>query len=167
MSSTSVSQFADELKMPADALLEQLRKAGVKKAGAGDDVSEADKTRLLDFLRRSHGEAEGKTKITLTRKETSAIKAQGSSGKTRTVQVEVRKKRVLVKREAAVENEPVPVVEPVAPASPVIDETELRNREEEARRQSELADRQAADIKEKQERELELNQIPSIDRSPR
>ena len=159
MSSTSVTQFADELKMPADALLEQLRKAGVKKSGAGDDVSEADKTRLLDFLRRSHGEAEGKTKITLTRKETSAIKSQGSSGKTRTVQVEVRKKRVLVKREAAVENEPAPVAEPVAPVSPVIDDAELRSREEEARRQNELADRQAAEIKEKQEREQELNRL--------
>jgi translation initiation factor IF-2 len=160
MSSTSVTQFADELKMPADALLDQLRKAGVKKAGAGDEVSEADKTRLLDYLRRSHGEAEGKTKITLTRKETSAIKAQGSSGKTRTVQVEVRKKRVLVKRDAVAETESAPDVQAVAaPGQPVIDEAELRSREEESRRQSELAERQAADQREKQERELELNRL--------
>jgi translation initiation factor IF-2 len=152
MSSTSVSQFADELKMPAEALLEQLRKAGVKKGGAGDDVSEADKTRLLDFLRRSHGEAEGKTKITLTRKETSAIRAQGASGKTRTVQVEVRKKRVLVKRDSVADSE-APVV---AEAAPVIDAAELRSREEEARRQSELLERQALELREKQDREQEL-----------
>ena len=100
MAQTTVSQFAAELKMPAAVLLEQLQKAGVSKQAAEDQLSEQDKTRLLDYLRSSHGEAQGKNKITLTRKQTSEIKAQDSTGKTRTVQVEVRKKRVLVKREA-------------------------------------------------------------------
>ena len=98
MSATTVSQFAVELKMPVAALLEQLGKAGVGKQGANDSLTDQDKTRLLDYLRRAHGD-ESKTKITLTRKQTSEIKATDAHGRARTVQVEVRKKRVLVKRE--------------------------------------------------------------------
>ncbi|UCV30044.1 translation initiation factor IF-2 [Ferribacterium limneticum] len=98
MSATTVSQFAVELKMPVAALLEQLGKAGVGKSDASDTLNDQDKTRLLDYLRRAHGD-ESQTKITLTRKQTSEIKATDSHGRARTVQVEVRKKRVLVKRE--------------------------------------------------------------------
>ena len=99
MAQTTVAQFATELRIPADALLEQLRKAGVVKGKTDDFLSEQDKSKLLEFLRRSHGEGDGKTKITLTRKETTEIKSHDSHGKSRTVQVEVRKKRVLVKRD--------------------------------------------------------------------
>nr|Q47D94.1 RecName: Full=Translation initiation factor IF-2 [Dechloromonas aromatica RCB] len=98
MSATTVSQFAVELKMPVVALLEQLGKAGVGKSDANDMLNDQDKTRLLDYLRRAHGD-ESQTKITLTRKQTSEIKATDSHGRARTVQVEVRKKRVLVKRD--------------------------------------------------------------------
>jgi translation initiation factor IF-2 len=98
MSATTVSQFAVELKMPVAALLEQLSKAGVGKGDASDTLTDQDKARLLDYLRRAHGD-ESKTKITLTRKQTSEIKATDAHGRARTVQVEVRKKRVLVKRD--------------------------------------------------------------------
>ena len=98
MSATTVSQFAVELKMPVSALLEQLSKAGVGKGDASDTLTDQDKTRLLDYLRRAHGD-ESKAKITLTRKQTSEIKATDAHGRARTVQVEVRKKRVLVKRD--------------------------------------------------------------------
>ncbi|MGE5490177.1 MAG: translation initiation factor IF-2 N-terminal domain-containing protein, partial [Actinomycetota bacterium] len=122
MAVTSVSQFAIELKMPVEALLEQLAKAGVQKSGSNDTLADQDKARLLDYLRRSHGDSDSKTKITLTRKQTSEIKATDAMGRARTVQVEVRKKRVLVKRDVAdhlpessvavaeaVEPEPIPV----------------------------------------------------------
>ena len=99
MAFMTVSQFATELKMPAPTLLEQLAKAGVSKQAANDTLSEQDKTRLLDYLRKSHGDAGPKAKITLTRKQTSEIRASDSSGKARTIQVEVRKKRVFVKRD--------------------------------------------------------------------
>lgn len=98
MSEITVSQFAVELKMPVAALLEQLAKAGVGTEKSGDVLTDQDKSKLLEYLRRSHGD-ESKAKITLTRKETSEIKATDSHGRARTVQVEVRKKRVLVKRE--------------------------------------------------------------------
>ncbi len=108
MASNNVAQFAAELKVPAALLLEQLRSAGVEKRSPDDDLSEADKARLLESLRRSHGSADGeKKKITLTRRQTSEIKQADSSGKARTIQVEVRKKRVFVKRDDASEAAPV------------------------------------------------------------
>ena len=102
MSATTVSQFAVELKMPVSALLEQLGKAGVGKQDSNDALTDQDKARLLDYLRRAHGD-ESKTKITLTRKQTSEIKATDAHGRARTVQVEVRKKRVLMKRDPGAE----------------------------------------------------------------
>ena len=99
MGQMSVAQFAGELKMPAGALLEQLQKAGVEKRAEDDQLSEQDKARLLDYLRRVHGEGAGKAKITMTRKQTTEIKKSDATGKARTIQVEVRKKRTFVKRD--------------------------------------------------------------------
>src|SRR5512138_3887068 len=100
MALTTIEQFATELKMPAGLLLEQLGKAGVAGKKEGDKLSETDKTKLLDYLRRQHGAAgDAKKKITLTRKQTTEIRAPNATGKARTIQVEVRKKRVFVKRD--------------------------------------------------------------------
>ena len=207
MASMTVSQFATELKMPAPALLEQLAKAGVSKQESGDTLSEQDKTRLLDYLRKSHGDTVPKAKITLTRKQTSEIRASDSTGKARTIQVEVRKKRVFVKRdpselaaeaaaEGPVENavvepavaiaaEPVAVVEvtpvavvpvpvaveaaaveaPVVEASAampattsksVIDPAQRALRDAEIKRQGKLSAIQAAEFKEKNDREARV-----------
>ncbi|MGA8056050.1 MAG: translation initiation factor IF-2 [Burkholderiales bacterium] len=154
MAQTSVAQFAGELRVQAAVLLEQLRAAGVHKRVAEDLLSEQDKSRLLDYLRRSHGSSEPKTKITLTRKQTTEIKKADSSGKARTIQVEVRKKRVFVKREAG-EATPLPALE-VPVAETTIDEEQVEIREAESRRDAELAARQAAELAEKQERERKL-----------
>ena len=101
MALTTVAQLAAELNRPPAALLEQLKSAGVSKASTDDSVTESDKARLLDHLRTAHGTvASGeRKKITLTRKSTSEIKQADSSGKARTIQVEVRKKRTFVKRD--------------------------------------------------------------------
>ncbi|CAG7602429.1 translation initiation factor IF-2 [Candidatus Vallotia tarda] len=100
MASNNVAQFAAELKMPASLLLEQLQAAGMQKASADDVLSEADKARLLDHLRKSHGSADtDKCKIMLTRRQTSEIKQADATGKARLIQVQVRKKRVFVKRD--------------------------------------------------------------------
>ena len=76
MAVTTVAQFAAELNRPAAALLEQLQSAGVRKASADDALTDADKERLLGFLRSAHGTgaAGERKKITLTRKSTSEIK---------------------------------------------------------------------------------------------
>ena len=153
MASNNVAQFATELKMPADLLLKQLKDAGVEKSSVEDTLSKEDKDKLLGHLRKVHGAAADgeKKKITLTRKETTEIKQADSSGKSRTIQVEVRKKRTFVKRDDA------PVAQEVeAPKAPIIDEAEQARRDEEARRQAELIARQEADLREKQERLAKL-----------
>ncbi|TMH86709.1 MAG: translation initiation factor IF-2 [Betaproteobacteria bacterium] len=153
MAQTSVAQFAGELKVPPSQLLEQLRAAGVHKQVAEDVLSEQDKTRLLEYLRKSHGSSEPKNKITLTRKQTSEIiKKSDASGKARTIQVEVKKKRIFVKRDA----EPGAPAEAPGSSGATVDSREAELREEEQRRHEELAARQAADLAEKQERERKL-----------
>ncbi len=145
MPKSNVTQFAEELKLPVALLLEQLQAAGVKKKAGEDAITEQDKTRLLDYLREMHGNKEEKKKITLTRKQTTEIKKSDATGKARTIQVEVRKKRTFVKVDKpTVEAVPEPV-KVVAPPAPIIDAGEVKKREAEAKRQAELAARQAAD----------------------
>ena len=156
MAHTTIEQFATDLKMPATALLEQLAAAGLAGKREGDKLSEQDKTRLLDYLRKQHGAAaDAKKRITLTRKQTSEIKAAGSTGKARTIQVEVRKKRVLVRRdEGEAPQAPAPVVEevPQAPvATPMLSAGEVAAREAEERKAQELIARQQEDLQKKQE----------------
>ncbi len=145
MASTTVAQLAAELNRPAAALLEQLQSAGVSKASTDDSVTEGDKARLLDHLRSSHGAAPGveRKKITLTRKSTSEIKQADSSGKARTIQVEVRKKRTFVKRDEA----PAPTEDADAAET---HEADLRRREEEAHAEAEQLRVQEEELKEQQ-----------------
>jgi translation initiation factor IF-2 len=143
MAKSNVTQFAEELKLPVALLIEQLQAAGVKKKAGEDAITEQDKTRLLDYLREMHGNKEEKKKITLTRKQTTEIKKADATGKARTIQVEVRKKRTFVKVDKP-EAVPEPA-KPAAPPAPIINEEEAKKREAEAKRQAELAARQAAD----------------------
>ena len=141
---TTVAQLASELNRPAAALLEQLKLAGVSKASTDDALTESDKERLLDYLRTSHGTAGvERKKITLTRKSTSEIKQADSSGKARTIQVEVRKKRTFVKRDDA----PAATGEP---STPEIDHEELERLEQQAQAQAELLRQQEAELAERQ-----------------
>jgi translation initiation factor IF-2 len=156
MSNTTVSEFASELKKPVETLLEQLKGAGVPKAAAGDVLTDSDKQKLLSFLQISHGTAGAgeRKKITLTKKSTTEIKQADATGKARTIQVEVRKKRTFVQRDEEVAAEPVappppPAPAPAAPAAAVIDDAEQARRDEEARRQAEFNQRLAQEADER------------------
>jgi translation initiation factor IF-2 len=124
MVQTTVAQFAAELGLPTALLLEQLKSAGVVKSAVEDKLEETDKSALLEYLRKEHGAAQApKNKITLTRKSSTEIKKTDSMGKARTIQVEVRKKRVLVRNEEEVaEIAPATIVEEVLPIEPVVAE---------------------------------------------
>ncbi len=151
MSSTTVAEFATELKKSTETLLDQLRSAGVAKSASSDALTESDKQKLLGYLQASHGTATGdRKKITLVKKSTSEIKQADATGKARTIQVEVRKKRTFIKREDGTDL-PSEAAEPVAqaPALSVVDAAELARREEEARRQAELIRRQEEELAEK------------------
>ncbi|MBY4594097.1 translation initiation factor IF-2 [bacterium BD-1] len=130
MMNTTVAEFANELKKSTDTLLEQLQAAGVTKSSASDSLTDGDKQKLLNYLQTSHGthSAERK-KITLTKKSTSEIKQADATGKARTIQVEVRKKRTFIKRDdepvaltaaslAEEIPEPAPALEPAPVSAP-------------------------------------------------
>jgi len=155
MAKVNVKEFAAELKLPVGRLLEQLASAGVKKDLTEEtSLTEADKTKLLDFLKQSHGDGKSKSKITLKRRQTTEIKKSDSAGRSRTIQVEVRKKRVVVKKpEPAAEEKEAITVKDVAPSNDVSSDpktTEQAKRDLEAKRQAELRAIQAAEILQKE-----------------
>ena len=155
MAKVNVKEFAAELKLPVGRLLEQLVSAGVKKDLTEEtSLTEADKTKLLDFLKQSHGDGNSKSKITLKRRQTTEIKKSDSAGRSRTIQVEVRKKRVVVKKpEPAAEEKEEITVKDVAPSNDVSSDpktTEQAKRDLEAKRQAELRAIQAAEILQKE-----------------
>ena len=140
MALTTIAQFAKELKLSEELLLVQLKAAGVVTKTAADSLSEDDKTHLLTYLQQAHGHTEEKKKITLTRKSTTEIKKSDATGKARTIQVEVRKKRTFVKVE---KTEVVEPEAPVEPPQPILNEGELAKRRGEEERQSALLAKQA------------------------
>ena len=162
MSSTTVAEFANELKKSTETLLEQLKSAGVSKSAPTDSLSDADKQKLLGYLQASHGTATPeRKKITLVKKSTSEIKQADATGKARTIQVEVRKKRTFIKRDEGSDTAVVEAPELAqAPAGQGQDEAELARREEEARRQAELIRRQEEELaaKRREREEAEARQ---------
>jgi len=176
MGQSSVAQFAGELGLPAELLLEQLKGAGVNKAAPEDKLTEEDKSSLLEYLRKEHGAQAPKNKITLTRKQVTEIKKSDSTGKARTIQVEVRKKRVLMRRDLTLTESPPseqPVLEQPAIDAAVEQEMpeqarpeaaaplamlkkqalspEMAKRENESRRHAELMSIQTEELRKKQE----------------
>jgi translation initiation factor IF-2 len=167
MATTTVKALAEELKRSPADLLEQLKAAGIDKQSEADKITDKDKTALLAYLQKAHGSTETgvRKKITLTKRETSEIRQADSAGRTRTVQVEVRKKRVLVKRdEAAKADEPTEVVPAaVVETKPVLSDEELEKRAAQAARQAELLARQEAEMKaasEAKQKKVQAEQKP-------
>ncbi len=148
-STTTVAQFAVELNKSPATLIEQLTSAGVARVQPGDPLSEADKQKLLGYLHASHGTvAAERKKITLVKKSTSEIKQADATGKARTIQVEVRKKRTFVRRE---DGSDVVADESHEAASQLqaAEDAELVRREEEVSRHAELLRSQEAELTEK------------------
>lgn len=123
MAHTTVKGFAQQIGVSDETLLRQLIAAGIDGKQLGDELNDEEKLTLLSYLRANHDGAAGdptaRKKITLKRKSTSQVTQNSRTGPSRTVQVEVRKKRTFVKR-SIVEETPVP--EPAA-APPVAEET--------------------------------------------
>ena len=105
MANVTISQFAEVLKVPVEKLLSQLDEAGIQVKGSDDTISDDAKLELLTFLRRAHGQEGERSgdaaprKITLNRKSNSELRLSGAQGRSRTVNVEVRKKRTYIKRD--------------------------------------------------------------------
>jgi len=161
MADVTVAQFAEVLKVPVEKLLTQLDEAGIEVKGSDDTISEDAKLELLSHLRRSHGqqsESEGVAsprRITLKRKSQSELRLSGNQGRSRTVNVEVRKKRTYIKRDVLEEQ-----------AQKEQEELDRQRREEEekvaaeaarveAERERKEAERLEAERREEEERKKE------------
>ena len=125
MTQITIKGFADQIGIPPETLLRQLDAAGIAAKSTDDALTEDEKAKLFHYLRASHGaddEGSAKKKITLKRKSTSQVVQSTRTGATRTVQVEVRKKRTFIKRNVVEETpalaEEAPTAEPVEEAAP-------------------------------------------------
>jgi len=145
MADVTVAQFAEVLKVPVDKLLSQLDEAGIKVGGSDDTISDDAKLELLTHLRRAHGQEEPTSgnaaprRITLKRKSQSELRLSGAQGRSRTVNVEVRKKRTYIKRD-------------------VLEKQALEEQEELDRKRQEEEDRVEAEKLEKERLEAEKEQ---------
>lgn len=114
MTDMTVAQFAQNMNLAVEQLLEQLTAAGVKGKRQEDAVTEEEKKQLLAYLKRKHGQEDDvvPTKVTLKRKSVQTLNVAAGAGRGRTVDVEVRKKRTYVKRDLVSEQaEEAPVGE--------------------------------------------------------
>jgi translation initiation factor IF-2 len=137
-STTTVAEFAAELNKPTATLIEQLTNAGVAKAQADDKLSESDKQKLLSYLQSSHGTASTeRKKITLVKKSTTEIKQADATGRARTIQVEVRKKRTFVKRDDITDQAAEAASSAAEAQAAEAENAELVRREDEANRNAE------------------------------
>ena len=154
MAEVTVTQLAETTNTTVERLLQQLKEAGLSQTDASDLISEEEKQALLAHIKSTHGETEAEAapkKITLKRRTLSTLKTGGSSGRGRTVNVEVRKKRTYVRKaesEAAESPEEAPKTAAPAAASAPAAEPEVSAEElaaEQAKAKEEALRRAAHD----------------------
>ena len=155
MAKTTVKDLAADLNLPVETLLSQLKEAGLSQSTPADELSEADKDRFLTSLQVARGSSNaGRRKITLTKREKSVI-TQNGGGSSHAVQVEVRRKRVLVKNPDVVnkarEEAKKAMEEQKEKARRLAEEAVARAKEEAERKAKEEAER-AAKLKAEQEK---------------
>ena len=152
MTQTTVKALSEEIGTPVDRLIEQLADAGMKKAGS-DKVSDEEKQQLLTHLKKEHGDTSGEaepTRLTLQRKTRSTLSVNAGGGKSKDVQVEVRKKRTYVKR-SIIEDDAKREAEEAAQR----EAEEIAKREAEERAKREAAEKAQREAEEKAKREAD------------
>ncbi|MFA0414229.1 translation initiation factor IF-2 [Vibrio renipiscarius] len=152
MTQLTVKTLGEEIGTPVDRLIEQLADAGMNKSGS-DAISEDEKQQLLSHLKKEHGDESGDsapTRLTLQRKTRSTLSVNAGGGKSKDVQVEVRKKRTYVKR-SSIEDEANREAEEAAKQQA----EELAKREAEELAQREAAEKAQREADEKAKREAD------------
>lgn len=132
MTDVTIKALASEIQTSVDRLIQQFADAGIRKS-ADDSVTAQEKQTLLTHLNREHGSAPDK--LTLQRKTRSTLNIPGTGGKSKSVQIEVRKKRTFVKRD------------PQEAERLAAEEQAQREAEEQARREAEEAAKREAQLK--------------------
>ncbi|OQR46272.1 translation initiation factor IF-2 [Klebsiella aerogenes] len=136
MTDVTIKALASEIQTSVDRLIQQFADAGIRKS-ADDSVTAQEKQALLTHLNREHGSAPDK--LTLQRKTRSTLNIPGTGGKSKSVQIEVRKKRTFVKRD------------PQEAERLAAEEQAQREAEEQARREAEEAAKREAQLKAERE----------------
>lgn len=163
MAEVSLTQLASDIDTPVDRLIQQFREAGMEKSG-NDTVSETEKATLLAHLKKQHGANDDKEpkRMTLQRKTISTLSVQGAGGKNKAVQVEVRKKRTYVRRDALDEQrreeEEKARQEAEAQARREAEEQAQREAAEKAKREAEEKAKREAEEKAKREAQEKARQ---------
>ncbi|MEX0334012.1 translation initiation factor IF-2 [Vibrio tubiashii] len=150
MTQITVKALSEEIGTPVDRLIEQLADAGMKKASS-DQVTDEEKQKLLTHLKKEHGDTSGDaepTRLTLQRKTRSTLSVNAGGGKSKDVQVEVRKKRTYVKR-SIIEDDAKREAEEAAKRE--AEELAKREAEEQAKREAAEKAKREAEEKAKQE----------------
>ncbi|ENY73435.1 translation initiation factor IF-2 [Aeromonas diversa] len=142
MADVSVKQLATDIDTPVDRLLQQFAAAGIDKSKADDMVSDSEKQTLLAHLKKQHGEeaSAAPARMTLQRKTKSTLSVPGTGGKSKEVQVEVRKSRTYVRRSA-------------------LEDEQRQEAEEKARLEAEEKARREADEKARNEAEEKARRV--------
>ena len=152
MTQLTVKALSEEIGTPVDRLMEQLADAGMNKASS-DQVSDEEKQKLLSHLKKEHGDKSGEsepTRLTLQRKTRSTLSVAAGGGKSKDVQVEVRKKRTYVKR-STIEDDAKREAEEAAKR----EAEELAKREAEEQAKREAAEKAQREAEEKAKREAD------------
>lgn len=159
MTKLTVKALSEEIGTPVDRLLQQFSDAGINKKD-GDSVTESEKQSLLVHLKKEHGSVDDSaspTRLTLQRKTRSTLSVAGSGGKSKDVQVEVRKKRTYVKASALEEEKKAEQlkVEAEEQAKRDAEEAAVRELEQKAQREAEEQVKREAEAEAKAKREAE------------
>ncbi|MGT9003770.1 IF-2-associated domain-containing protein [Escherichia coli] len=136
MTDVTIKTLAAERQTSVERLVQQFADAGIRKS-ADDSVSAQEKQTLIDHLNQKNS---GPDKLTLQRKTRSTLNIPGTGGKSKSVQIEVRKKRTFVKRDPQ--------------------EAERLAAEEQAQREAEEQARREAEESAKREAQQKLNVRP-------
>ena len=158
MSDKTVRQLAEVVKIPLEKLLEQLKEAGLSASAPDDVINEDEKMQLLAHLRKRHGKSEGNeeslpTRVTLKRRKVSELKqASGPGSASKTISVEVRKKKTYIKRTEVTETEELKVLEQAKKAleeqqKQIELEAEQRRKHEDALKQTEVKEKATEAVK--------------------
>ncbi|MDD9175428.1 translation initiation factor IF-2 [Aliivibrio sp. S2TY2] len=159
MTKLTVKALSEEIGTPVDRLLQQFSDAGINKKD-GDSVSEGEKQSLLVHLKKEHGSADesaSPTRLTLQRKTRSTLSVAGSGGKSKDVQVEVRKKRTYVKASTLEEEKKAEQLKAEAEeqAKRDAEDAAVRELEQKAQREAEEKAKRDAEAEVKAKRDAE------------
>ena len=159
MAETTVRELAQVVGIPVDRLMSQMGEAGLDIDDADQTITKDEKLKLLGFLRQSHGKEgsglKSPKKVTLKRRTRSALTVGGGRA-SRTVNVEVKKSRTYVKRDAIEADDPHAAER--EEAARILEESrreaEQREAEERARQEAaEQAKREAEEAAAREEQE--------------